>query len=68
MLMKFLKGSATGSAVQAWAEAIESRDDVGLEPGSQEILKQTLFELANPDLTRKLTPILAQKLIDDLRL
>jgi len=38
-----------------WAAAIEGRDDVALAPGSEEMLKEFLFELATPEITESLT-------------
>lgn len=45
---------------QRWAEALEGRDDVGLEPGYEDRLKDFLFTLATPELTEPLTPALAE--------
>lgn len=67
ILERYLKGSIAAHAVRAWAEAIEARDDMGLEFGSAQILKQVIFDLANPEITRPLTSLLAQKLLGDLR-
>jgi hypothetical protein len=37
--------------VQTWADLIEGREDIGREPGSEALLNEALFELANPALS-----------------
>jgi hypothetical protein len=39
-----------------WAEALEGRDDVGLQAGAEDALKDLLFELSTPEITEPLTP------------
>jgi hypothetical protein len=38
-----------------WAEALEGRDDVGLQAGAEDALKDLLFELSTPEITEPLT-------------
>ncbi len=53
---RYLCGDVTAMAVVEWANAIEGRDDIGYEPGREDLLRDLVFELANPDMTRQLTP------------
>jgi len=68
LLGRFIEGDANVSAaiVRAWAEAIEGREDIGFEDGSEELLKRTIFELANPEISQSLTPARAKQLLDQL--
>jgi len=65
VLARFLKGDADVSAtiVRDWAEAIEGRDDIGFEDGSEELLKTILFDLANPAITVSLTRSTAEEFL-----
>lgn len=63
VLNDFIAGRRTASEVQSWAEAIECRDDIGLDAESKDVLKDAVFELANPEITRALSPLLAQKIL-----
>jgi hypothetical protein len=67
MLDHYLAGSVTGGDVEQWADAIEGRDDVGFEAETHELLRQAIFELANPDITHRLEPERARKLQERLR-
>jgi hypothetical protein len=67
VLERFVAGTLTADDTSSWAEAIEGRDDIGLQKGFEPLLKQLLFELANPDITEELTLRRAETLIRDLR-
>jgi hypothetical protein len=54
-LALYLHGAVSGQQIEPWASALERRDDVGLEPGYELLLKSLLFELATPEMTRPLT-------------
>ncbi len=55
ILERFQHGEISGKDVTAWADAVESRDDIGFEKGCEEILTDVINELANPELTRPLS-------------
>jgi len=63
ILEEYVTGRRSASDVRAWAEAIEGRDDVGLAGADEDVLRETIFELANPELSHALTPLLAQHLL-----
>lgn len=50
----FASGHLTAEEVEEWANAIESRDDVGFDELSQDLVFDCLFELANPRIERPL--------------
>jgi hypothetical protein len=54
-LHRYRSGELTAENLEAWAEAIEGRDDVGFEPGHEEALSEFVFETANPSLAEALT-------------
>jgi len=53
VLTRFLSCQLSASEVEEWADAIECRDDIGLDPDSAAGI--ALNELANPLLTEPLT-------------
>lgn len=59
LLGEYLEGKLSADSVEEWANAVEGREDIGLETGSQALLKNFVFELANPYITHQLTPLLA---------
>ncbi|RLC12083.1 MAG: hypothetical protein DRI57_18120 [Deltaproteobacteria bacterium] len=56
MLRQFLSGEISGRDVSDWADAVEGRDDIGSDEGDEDILTDVIYELANPELTRPLSP------------
>jgi hypothetical protein len=66
VLERYVRSELSRDEVGAWAEAIEGRDDIGLEAGHRDLLKSILFELANAPIKRRLSPLLARKLVLDL--
>lgn len=55
VLKRFQAGVLSPEAVEAWANAVEGREDIGLEPESSELLEEAIFDLANPVLQGALT-------------
>lgn len=60
-LHRYLSGELSARDVGEWANAIECREDIGYEPSSLE--GDTIFELANPKLTSRLSPARAKELL-----
>jgi hypothetical protein len=58
VLQQYLSGTLTAGDVEAWADAIECRDDVDYSS-----FHDIIHELDNPSLTRALTPTTAQELL-----
>jgi hypothetical protein len=55
LLDAYLDGSLGDEAVEQWANAIEGRDDIEMEEGYEALLKDFVFELATPEITRRIT-------------
>jgi hypothetical protein len=53
VLSRFLAGTLEAKDIEAWAEAIEGRDDIGYSPDEPAGL--AIHELANPLITQPLT-------------
>ena len=62
VLERHLEGEIGVPEVEVWANLIEGRDDIEL-PAS---LREVIFELANPSITRKLSSERARELIGGL--
>jgi hypothetical protein len=59
MLSRYLDAVVDERHVEAWADAIEGREDVGFDSDGPELLAEMVFELANPAITQPLTRELA---------
>lgn len=55
VLRRFLDGEFGADTIERWANALEGREDIGLDAPWAVALKQVIFELANPDLIGPLT-------------
>jgi hypothetical protein len=65
-LRRYLAGELQASEVREWAEVVEVRDDLELEPGHAEALREALFTLATPEAQGQLDATLAVALIASL--
>jgi hypothetical protein len=63
---RYLTNTLAAADVEAWANAIEGREDIGYESGSAEVIAEAIDELANPLLTRSLTKETAKAWLDRL--
>ena len=61
ILKRFLAGQLTSTQVEAWANAVECREDIAYVSGS--LVGAALHELANPLLTCPLTEHTAHQLV-----
>jgi len=68
ILDRYLYGEFSEATVEAWANAVECRDDIGLSEENENLLGELVHELANPVLTQKLTHERAKALIRRLKL
>lgn len=53
VLSRFVRGTLAETEVEAWANALECREDIGY---ANSTARELLHELANPTLTMPLTP------------
>ena len=63
VLQRFLRREVTAEGVEQWADALESRDDVAVDPRVPDDL---LHALATPELEGVLTPPRAEELVAEL--
>jgi hypothetical protein len=61
VLRRYIRAELSASQIEEWANAIECRDDIAYEPSSLE--RDTIFELANPELTQQFNPARAKQLL-----
>lgn len=64
ILKKYLVGEVSADDVIMWANAIESREDIGYETPYEDTIKQVIFELANPEINYKLNESQATEYIE----
>jgi len=66
ILKRYLDDEISSEEVTAWANAIECREDIGFDEEHEDLVRETLHELANPYLTRPLSREIASELIERL--
>ena len=66
VLAAYLDGSLDEDDCESWAFALECRDDVGFEPGFEQLLKEFLFEVATPELEGRLSRAAADRWLSQL--
>ena len=55
VIERYLSGGLTAVDCEDWANAIESREDVGYGGDRPDLLRDAVFEIANPALTQPFT-------------
>jgi len=60
ILDRYLGGELGAEEVRDWADLAECREDIAFPGDDEDVLADTLFRLANPNLREDLTPELAQ--------
>ncbi len=68
VLKRYISGELNEAIIENWANVIECRDDIGLSGEAEVVIEELIHELANPDLTQKLTPERAQALVRSLEI
>jgi hypothetical protein len=63
VLRKYLEGRVTSDEVENWAEALESRDDVGF---AEPIVQDVMWTLANPELAEPLSTEVTKDVLERL--
>jgi hypothetical protein len=61
LLDRYLQHTMTADECQRWADALEGRDDLGFETGSEDLIKEFLFQIATPELAEPLTKEFAER-------
>lgn len=67
LLERYLRNELTEADVEAWANAIEGREDIDYEDGYDDMLHEVIYVLANPLLTEPLDKVLAKNMIANLQ-
>lgn len=66
ILRRYVDGGLSAVQVEAWADAVEVRDDIDFEGGSSGLVRECIHELANPSLEGELTEVVAAAWVDRL--
>lgn len=66
VLDKYLKGDLMAEDVERWADSLHVREDVDYESGFEDLIREALFELGNPYLTRPLGLVRVKQWIERL--
>jgi hypothetical protein len=66
VLRRFVSDQLTAADVEAWADCIEGREDVGFEAEHSYMLAGFVFDAANPDLNGAITSEWAEGWIERL--
>jgi len=67
MLAFYLDNKISAEELEAWANAVEGRDDIGFENEYEEDLQETIHQLANPLLTLPITPENTNHILEALK-
>lgn len=58
----YLSKKIRNTEIQFWAESLECREDVAVNESQAEVISQSIFWLANPEINYQITPELAKKI------
>jgi hypothetical protein len=67
VLKRCLDGDVSLADLQAWADVLEARDDVALQPSCRDDLRQLQSELSTPELFQPVTIEVVRDWLDQLR-
>jgi len=62
-LTKYINEIVSSQEIEQWANLIEGREDIKYEEGSEETIKEAIFELANPTLVQPISDSSAKEMI-----
>ncbi len=65
-LLRYLRGALSEADIEMWANQVEGREDIQIDPNFDQVIDGVLFELANPILTQTLDPARAKELLSTL--
>jgi hypothetical protein len=66
LLTRYLHRELTPDDLEAWANAVEGREDLGALPGDEELLRAFVFETANPSLNEPISDAYAHRWLERL--
>jgi hypothetical protein len=67
VLQRYLAGDLDRTDLEVWADLIEGREDIELERGHNDVLRDIIYELANPAIMPELTGAKADAWVRRLR-
>jgi hypothetical protein len=65
-LHQYIQGQISAQDIEFWSNCIEGREDLDYEHNYRDLMAQTVFELANPELTYSLSSARASALLEHL--
>lgn len=68
VLKRYLAGELDRADLEVWADLIEGREDIGLERGYDDVLKDIIYELANPTIMPEFSRARAEEWVRRLRM
>ena len=66
VLRRYHEGELSAEQVSEWTEALEVRDDVGFDTRCEGLIREIVYELANPELEGRLSTARADQLVSRL--
>jgi hypothetical protein len=66
ILDRYRTGELSADQITDWADLLEVRDDVGMDPLREEELRAIIFRLANPNLRDAISPELVSTIRTEL--
>lgn len=68
ILKRFENNELSAEDVNKWANAVELREDIAIEADSEDMVKQAIYLLANPEINLPIDHQLATRLMVNLQL
>ena len=65
-LQRYLCGDASAADIEAWADAVEGRDDIEYFEPHEDAISDALFRLSTPLINTPLSKEVAEKWVSDL--
>lgn len=66
LLKRYIQAELSSSDLEAWANAVEGREDIGVDAAGEHKIRTFLFETANPALANPISDAYAQRWITSL--
>lgn len=66
LLQRYLRHELSQADLEVWANAVEGREDIGLESAHEELLRAFVFETANPSLVEPISESYAHRWLERL--
>lgn len=67
-LYLYISGAKSANQLEHWANLIEMREDIDFDDAYEELINDTIYKLANPELEGELTLERCQQYLNELNL